>query len=164
MTRIRSLLVAALLALGAGQVHALSCLRPDPLTTFQELAAAPESYFVLYGRLRFDESDLPAGVSTDQTRAPAPIRAYFAGKGLTSNGFTNTYQSEVILQVDCAGPWCGSARSGVDALYFVAAKDPPVTMQAQPCGGMIFEEPSQATLDMLTSCMQGGPCSPQPLQ
>ena len=157
-------LLAAALAAIAGQGHALSCMRPDPIETFQRLAAAPESYFVLYGQLTFDEADLPAGVSMDQTRNPDPIAARFNGKGLTPDGFTHDYVSDVILQIGCAGPWCGSARSGVDAVYFVAVTDPPVTVQAGPCGGMIFEEPTDAVLDMLTSCMQGGPCSPQPLQ
>ncbi|MDP5084958.1 MAG: hypothetical protein NWQ23_06010 [Yoonia sp.] len=164
MIRIRPIFFAAVLAMLGGQSQALSCLRPDPITTFQQLAAAPEGYFVLYGRLTFDEGALPAGTSMDQSRVPEPIAARFAGKGLTRDGFTNTYVSDVTLQVGCLGPWCGSARSGVDAIYFVEATDPPVTMQAQPCGEMIFENPSQATLDMLTSCMQGGACSPQPLQ
>lgn len=160
----KHLLLAAMIATVAGQVHALSCIRPDPIETFQRLAAAPESYFVLYGEMTFDEAELPAGVSMDQFRAPDPISARFEGKGLTRAGFTNDYVSDVTLQIGCAGPWCGSARSGVDAVYFVAATDPPVTMQAGPCGGMIFEEPSDAVLEMLTTCMQGGACSPQPLQ
>ena len=160
----KPLLLAASLAMIAGQSHALSCMRPDPIETFQRLAEAPESYFVLYGRLSFDETALPDGVSMDQFREPDPIVARFAGKGLSRDGFTINYASDAILQVTCAGPWCGSARSGVDAVYFVPASDPPVTMQAGPCGGMIFEEPSAAVLEMLTTCMQGGACSPQPLQ
>ncbi|MEJ8561853.1 hypothetical protein QTO30_11935 [Yoonia sp. GPGPB17] len=160
----KQLLLAAALAMIAAQGNALSCLRPDPIETFQRLAAAPESYFVLYGQLTFDEAELPAGVLTNQTRAPDPIAARFAGNGLSRDGFTIDYHSDVTLQIECGGPWCGSARSGVDAVYFVAASDPPVTMQAGPCGGMIFEEPSAAVIEMLTSCMQGGACSPQPLQ
>jgi hypothetical protein len=157
------ILATGLMAL-AGQATALSCVRPDPIATFQQVAAAPEAYFVLYGQLTFDESALPAGVSQNSVREPAPIPAQFVGKGLTTEGFTNDYISPVTLQVGCAGPWCGSARSGVDALYFVRANEPPVTMQASPCGGMIFEEPDQATLDAITACMQGGPCLPQRLQ
>lgn len=160
----KPLFVAAMLSMIAGQGQALSCLAPDPVMTFQQLAAAPESYYVLLGQLTFDASKLPAAVSSDQSRAPAPIPARFVGKGLTEQGFTNTYHSDALLQVGCAGPWCGSARSGVDAIYFVRASDPPVTMQADPCGGMIFEAPTQATLDKLVACMRGDACLPQPLQ
>jgi hypothetical protein len=139
-------------------------MRPDPIETFQRLSQAPESYFVLYGKLTFDETALPEGVSMDQFREPDPIDARFEGKGLTLDGFTNAYFSDVTLQIGCAGPWCGSARSGVEAVYFVEATAPPVTMQAGPCGGMIFEEPTDATLQMLSSCMQGGTCLPEPFE
>lgn len=151
-----------ILALLGGQAHALSCLRPDAVETFQRLAVAEESYFVLYGELMFDESALPNRTDDvfQNSVSPDPIDGRFVGKGLTSAGFTNTYISDVILQVGCAGPWCGSARSGGEAVYFVPASDPPVTMQAGPCGGMIFPDPSPAVLDMLTSCMQGGTCTP----
>lgn len=160
----KPLLLAAALATISGQAHALSCLRPDPIVTFQQLAQAPETYFVLYGVLSFDEKKLPPGVSDQQMRTPDPIPARFVGHGLSTDGFTIDYVTDVVVQIGCAGPWCGSARSGVDAVYFVEATDPPLTVQAGPCGGMIFEEPDQAVLDMLTSCMQGGTCSAQPLQ
>ncbi|MEL7180414.1 MAG: hypothetical protein AAFN63_11330, partial [Pseudomonadota bacterium] len=64
----KSLLLAATLAMIAGQSHALSCIRPDPIETFKRVAAAPESYFVLYGKLTFDEAELPSGVSINQSR------------------------------------------------------------------------------------------------
>lgn len=160
----KPILFATALAMISGQAHALSCMRPDPIETFQRVAAAPESYFVLYGELTFDETLLPPGVGDNNTRAPAPIPAQFRGMGLTRDGFTSSYVSPVTLQIGCAGPWCGSAKSGGDALYFVQADEPPVTMVAGPCGGMIFPDPSDAVLDMLTSCMQGGACSSQPLQ
>lgn len=160
----KSLLLAAAFATIGGQVHALSCLRPDPIDTYKRLAAAPEPYYALYGKLTFDEDRLPAGVSSGSTRTPDPIPARFEGKSLSMQGFANRYSSDVILQIGCAGAWCGSARSGVDAVYFVEVTDTPLTVQAGACGGMIFEEPTQATLDMLTSCFQGGTCSSQPLQ
>ncbi|MEM9786562.1 MAG: hypothetical protein AAF801_08675 [Pseudomonadota bacterium] len=160
----RSILLASSFALLAGQGHALSCIRPDPIATFKQLAGAPENYFVLYGEMIFDEGLLPPAVSDLPVAAPDPIPAQFRGKGLTRQGFTSDYISPVTLEIGCAGPWCGSARSGGGAIYFVEAKDPPVTMVAGACGGRIFTDPSQAVLDMLVSCMQGGPCSSQPLQ
>ena len=161
----KPLILAAMLAVICGQAQALSCLRPDPITTFQQLAASPDSYFVLYGTLTFDESALPQGSNSfEEIAPPDPIPARFVGKGLSKAGFARPYISRAMLQVTCAGPWCGSARSGAEAIYFVLASDPPVTMQAGACGGMIFEEPAQDVLDMLTSCMQGGPCTPLPFE
>lgn len=157
------LLAAALATLGA-QAQALSCMRPDPLMTFQQLADAPETYFVLYGQLSFNEADLPPAVMEKQMHTPEPIPARFIGHGLSPDGFTIDYVADLMLQIGCAGPWCGAAQSGVDAVYFVEATDPPLTIHAGPCGGRIFEEPTQAVLDALTICMQGGACSAQPLQ
>ncbi len=159
----KTITLAACLAALASQATALSCIRPNPIATFQRVAAAEEVYYVLYGQLTFDEAALPPGVSNDNDPMPDPIPARFEGKGLTKQGFTSDFISPVNLQVQCAGPWCGSARSGAEAVYFVLADD-PATFIADPCGGMIFEDPPQATLDALTTCMQGGACSPQPLQ
>lgn len=160
----KPLLFAAAFATISGQAHALSCLAPDAIATFKQVAEAPERYFVLYGALTFDEDALPPSASMEMTRNPDPIPARFRGKSLSLDGFTNNYFGDVALQIGCVGQWCGSARSGIDAIYFVEADSRPVTMQANACGGMIFEEPSQATLDMLTSCVQGGTCLSQPLQ
>ncbi|MEL6681447.1 MAG: hypothetical protein AAFQ09_02235 [Pseudomonadota bacterium] len=160
----RTTLTAVVLAVMGNDALALSCIRPDPISTFKQLAAAPESYFVLQGELTFDESALPPSIRDVSGDAPTPIRAQFNGLGLTKDGFTATYVSPVTLEISCAGPWCGSARSGGDAIYFVEATTPLATVLADPCGSRIFAEPSQDTLNTLVSCMQGGPCSPQALQ
>ena len=156
----RKLMLTAAIAAIAGQGHALSCLRPDAIETYQRLAAAPESYFVLKGTLTFDESALPPSVGSNDTIAPDPIPGSFVGTGLTQGGFDADYVSEVLLQVQCAGPWCGSAQSGVEAVWFVPFSDPPATLQADPCGSMTFYDPAPETVAMLESCMRGETCTP----
>lgn len=157
--------LAVVLATMAGQAAALSCLRPDPITTFQFLAAEPDPYFVVYGQLTFDTSLLPDTVrNTPSLVPPAAIPARFRGKGLTQDGFTSDYIGPVVLQPTCAGSWCGSASSGVDAIYFAASGERPAVFTAGPCGGRIFENPSPAVLEMLTSCMQGGTCLAEPFE
>ena len=158
--------LAAAIAMLAGQASALSCLRPDPIDTFNRLAAVEERYFVLSGTLTFDEGLLPPMVSDGPMGEPAPIPARFTGKGLTRDGFVNDYVGGVNLQITCAGPWCGSAQSGVEGVFFVEATEPRATVIADPCGGMIFPQATEAVKDMLTSCMAGGTCEPlaQPLQ
>ena len=156
----RVLLTAAIIGLMATQSLALSCLRPDPVETFNRLSAADESYFVLLGSLTFDEAALPPSVGDNQTIDPDPIPGTFVGKGLSKQGFMTEYVSDVLLQITCAGPWCGSATSNVDAIWFVPFSDPPVTLIAEPCGGMTFYEPSDAVVEMLESCMAGSTCTP----
>ncbi|WP_019955953.1 hypothetical protein [Yoonia vestfoldensis] len=150
--------IATLLAL-AGQAQALSCMRTDAISTFEDLAAAPEAYFVLHGVLTFDESGLPPFVQQDPVSDPAPLQAQFTGKGLTAQGFSKDYTGPVTLQITCAGPWCGRVQSGQDAIVFVPADDPALTVTAGPCGGRLFYDPTPETLAMLTACMQGGVCS-----
>ena len=159
----KPLFLAASLALIAGQANALSCMRPDPISTFNRVAAAPESYYVLYGTLRFDADALPPSFVDQLGADPEPIDAFFRGKGLTRNGFTSDYISPALLQVDCVLNYCGSAQSDIEALYFVRADNDPVVMTADPCGAMIFPEPTQAVLDQLTACMQGNGCSAEAL-
>lgn len=153
-------LLTSVLILATTQVSALSCMRPDPIMTFQFLASEPEPYFVIYGTLDFDAALLPPALSDDQMRIIGPIPAQFTGKGLSGAGFVTDYVSPVSLQITCAGQWCGAAQSGVSSVIFVEASEAPVTITAGPCGGRIFENPSDAVLQTLTRCMQGGPCSP----
>jgi hypothetical protein len=138
------------LTVAAAQAQALSCLRPDPVRTFAEIAASADDYYILYGQLTFDE----LGVADAERSTQIP--AQFTGKGLTQSGFTSDYTSPATVQINCIANYCGSAQSGIDALYFVRADQTPVTMVASPCGGRIFPEPTQAVLDQMTACMQGG--------
>ena len=131
-------------------------IRPDPLQTFAQIAAAPEDYYVLYGTLTFDQSAVPKGLRDVTEPMPLPIPAQFTGKGLTQDGFTSDFVSPAQLQIGCVTNYCGTAQSDVMALYFVRVDQTPITMTADPCGGMIFPEPTRAVLDQMTACMQGG--------
>ena len=152
-------MLAVALAAIAGQATALSCMRPDPIRTFQELAAAEERYFVLSGTLTFDQSLLPEPVS-QLPEDDLTVPAQFTGKGLTQDGFVNDYVSPINLQITCAGPWCGTVESGTEAVFFVQATQPLATVIADPCGGMIFPRISDAEKEMLTSCLAGNRCEP----
>jgi hypothetical protein len=143
-----------------GQASALSCLRPDAVATFLQLEAAPESYMVLHGRLVFDEGAIPRDMSSDAPQNNVLISGAFTGKALTMEGFTSPYQAPVNLEILCFGPWCGSAVSGEDAVFFVKADTDPATAVAQPCGDMIFYNPDQQLLESLTECMRGVACTP----
>ena len=151
--------LAAVLALtAAGQAAALSCLRPDPETTFDQIAALPEPWFVLRGVLTFDPALLPENDLSNSEQSYAPVPAQFRGKGLTRQGFTADYISPVTLQVECAGPWCGSAESGLDALYFVRADPEGATVVASPCGEFVFPDPSEEVLARMVECLNAGTC------
>lgn len=160
----KQLLLAVMLAVLGGQAAALSCARPDPIETFQRIGVSPEPYIVLYGQLSFDEAALDTGDGRVPVPPASPVPATFKGQGLTMSGFREIADAKIDLQVTCAGPWCGSARSGVDAVYFVSRTPDALIVEADPCGGLIFEAPSREVRAMLTSCMQGRQCTPLPPQ
>ncbi|SEW45544.1 hypothetical protein SAMN04488515_3350 [Cognatiyoonia koreensis] len=159
MTRIAIILV--LTVLWAGQAAALSCLRPDPVRSFQQFKDAPEAYHILYGTLSFDENLMPQGVVNEE-RNPPPVTAQFVGKGLTSEGFSVDLDRAITLQPICAGPWCGSIASDVPYLMFAQVEGPAITLAIPACGGTAFADPTVADLDQMTRCLTGGSCSPEP--
>ncbi|MCO4847012.1 MAG: hypothetical protein KC448_03460 [Yoonia sp.] len=138
----------------AGQATALSCVRPDAVRTFERVSEDSDSYYLLYGTLDFDATKQPKGVVNEE-RNPAPIVAQFAGFALNKGGFTTPYASTVTLQPVCYGPWCGSVTPDVQSLFFAKVDGDAVIIEANPCGGQIFPDPSQALLDTMTACMNG---------
>ena len=153
-----TIILTTLALLAAGQASALSCMRPDPAMAFDHVATVPEPWFVLYGELSFDESLLPETDLSNPNQSYPPIPASFRGKGLTKAGFTSDYVSPVQVQIECAGPWCGSAESGT-GLYFVRADTEPATIVAAPCGEYVYADPAPEVLDLMTTCINNGRCT-----
>lgn len=152
------LLAPALALLAAGQAAALTCAPADPVRSFQEAQAAPETFHVLYGTLSFDPRQMPqggyAGVPDPQ---PGPVGARFTGFALGLEGFTRPLETSVTLQPTCAGPWCGTFGPGT-ALLFAEVTDAGYVVEIGPCGGGAFDEVSEATLGDLAACLRGQAC------
>lgn len=138
----------------AGQATALSCVRPDAVRTFERVSEDTASYYLLYGTLDFDAAKQPKGVVNEE-RNPDPIAAKFAGFALNTGGFTTPYSRAVTLQPVCYGPWCGSETPGVQSLIFAQVDGDQIIIEASPCGGRIFADPSESLLDTMTACMNG---------
>lgn len=159
MTRIALIATAALSA--AGPAHALSCLRPDPAATFRFAAEAEETYVVLRGSFAFDEKAMPEFDGMTAPDDPPQVIALFDGMALGADGFTIPYRTELILQPQCLGPWCGSMTPAVDAVAFARDNGQGVyVVDLDPCGTTVFNDPTPAVIDTLTDCMAGGPCAP----
>lgn len=148
----------------ASQAAALSCLRPDVAETFNRVAAAEESYAVFYGFFSTPKQAQPSGnrVSNPQETT---FQATFVGQSLTLEGFENTAQRQVTVTQTCAGPWCGSLTGGVQTLAFVEVRDGGLHLTVDPCGSLVFPQPSAAMVRQVENCMQGGDCRrSQPLR
>ena len=152
-------LAALALSLVAGPAAALSCLPPDVAARYQRAEEVPEPVYILRGVLNFDEGLMPQGV-VNAERNPAPVPAYFKGKGLTLVGFTARYERPVTLQPICFGPWCGNAVAGQEAIVFATVTGDDVVIEVDPCGGSVFYDPTEDMARILQTCLQGGPCNP----
>ena len=155
--------VIALAVLGS-PVQALSCLPTDPVTTFAAMTAESEGFILLHGTLDFDTSTLPAFIETDPMPAPAPIDVIFTGTELTATGESAVMTIPATLQITCAGPWCGTATSGQEAVIFAAGDTDAMDVFVGPCGGQVFYDPTPETIAALAACLQGGACSAEHLQ
>ncbi|MFZ3581602.1 hypothetical protein ACOI1H_05440 [Loktanella sp. DJP18] len=149
---------SAALILLAGQAQALSCLAPDPLASFTNASASDMPYLVLTGDLATPSA---TGVTEPQ---PTTRTAQLTGFELTADGFTVPFDGEVLLDVTCAGPWCGALPASGPIVAFARIDGPVPVIEMSACGGWLFADPDQATLDHLTECMNGKTCSAQPLQ
>lgn len=148
----KSLVLACMVSLIAGQATALSCMRPDPTASFARASASDDTYYVLYGTLDFDASALPQDVE-NRARQPDPVPAVFRGNGVSKTGFNLRLDVPVTLQSVCAGPWCGTTQPNTPALIFARVRDDQIVVEIGPCGGQVFLEPSQADLTAMTQCM-----------
>lgn len=153
------LLVFGLLAFGTSSpAVALSCLRPDVAKTYTQAAQAEEKYVVVHGDLSFDAARLPraeGNESPELTRIPARLK----GHALSKSGFDHAFDREITLEVACFGPWCGGAAPNHPYLAFVMYDDNAgYTLSIDPCGGMVFPDPTAEILDKVQRCNRGGTC------
>ena len=156
----------ALLALGfcllAGPVLALSCVRPDVATTYKGAAEADETYVVVLGILEFNETLLPDFDGNNNNRPDRIIPARIKGKSLSRAGFETSFDRNVSLVLQCLGPWCGGAETGVEYLAFLERTQPGYIMRMDPCGFWSFSEPSRSQILQAESCMAGRTCEAHP--
>jgi len=163
---IRALAGLALLAAMAGPALALSCLPQDIARTYAEADQADETYIVVRGVLAFDETALPVPDMSRQHEIPpdTEIPAHLTGHALMQDGFTKPFDRPIMLNVQCFGPWCAGATSGIAYLGFLEQRDEGYSLTVTPCGGFGFPEPSDRTLEQVQSCFRGGPCAPDSFQ
>lgn len=144
-----------ILMLAAQQAAALSCLRPDPASAFQNAAAAEARYVVLLGQFDFDAP--PEQPFSNDAQGQETV-ATFRGQGLGPTAFGPTPERSVTLRTSCAGPWCGNFPTpGQDVLAFVQQTDDGYLLTIGACGGAIFDP---STAPVVEACMRGEDCLP----
>lgn len=138
------------------QAQALRCLHPDPVRSFQAAMAAPETYVVLRGTVA--EAEILIPLPDDKTQSH-PVPVWFSGHVLTSGGFTQSLQSPMTVQVNCAGQWCGSMLPDSEIIAFAQLVDGAYEIEVGRCETWVFQ-PTQAAENLLISCIRGDACVP----
>lgn len=150
-----------MIAAAAQPAAALSCLVPDPIRSFAEIHAAPESYRAYVGRFFFDPGRLPySDAPADVSATPPAIPAQFTGRQLGPTGFDTAVETAMVLQPSCAGPWCGSLTPGDEVLVFAREEDGRLIVDLEPCPGKVQGAPDAETRERLAACMRGEDCAP----
>ncbi|KUF10617.1 hypothetical protein [Pseudoponticoccus marisrubri] len=155
--------LALLLALlASGPAHALSCIGGDIASAFLSADESPDPWVVIDGRLSFDAALLPKGTFDEGAEAAGPteIPARIAGRSLGREGFKQPFDQPVTLRVSCAGPWCGSATDAARYVAFLKRTAEGYMAFAGPCGGHLFQAPTEEQKQIVVTCFNGGPCQP----
>lgn len=146
-----------LTALCANQAVALSCLRPDVASAFQDASASDARYVILKGQFGFTpvpEKDPPEAET---------VEARFSGRLLTRTGFTQQVAAPVTIDLTCSGAWCATLDPNIEMIAFVEEKGADgLLFSVGPCYPFAFIEPTQEDTKRLENCAQGGACEPLP--
>ncbi|MDD9741403.1 hypothetical protein PVW47_16590 [Marinovum sp. SP66] len=157
------LLTCLPLLVWAAGAQALTCLPHDVAAVYQDARDSEDRYMVVLGRMGFDATRLPETDMTDQANTPPDTRipARLTGDALSRAGFIHPYDADIVLNVQCFGPWCAGAQSGDPVLAFVNldAASPEVTIT--PCGGFAFARPTPEMTEQVIACHTGGDCTPR---
>ncbi|MCA0919024.1 hypothetical protein [Pseudooceanicola nanhaiensis] len=155
----RALLAApALLAVLAGPASALSCMRPDPASSFTRAANAAERYVIVEGRLRYNPRSMPPAPYPTDPPLERHTTGHVEGNALSKNGFDIPFSADIDMDFVCHGTWCTDNISRGEALMFLEQTDDGYRLELTPCGGWHFFEPTQAQLATVRKCIRGQAC------
>lgn len=150
--------VLAILPLPA---FALSCLPHGVSDAYLQADAAEDGYVPVLGRLSFDPELLPVVDLGNQQDTPPQtlIPAKFKGDALGPRGVPVPFETDVVLEVRCFGPWCPSPQPG-DILGFLRKTSPSYVLETNACGGFLFGQPTKAQIGEVKDCLAGRRCEP----
>ncbi len=140
---------------------ALSCLPHGVSDAYIEADQARESYVPVLGDLSFDTKLLPEVDMNNQQGTPQKtlIPATFRGKALSPRGVSVPFETDVMLEVRCFGPWCPSPLPGRSLGFLLKTSDSYV-LSTNACGGFLFGQPTNDQVKEAEDCLAGRRCEP----
>ncbi|WP_407494508.1 hypothetical protein [Pseudooceanicola sp. MF1-13] len=153
--------ISATLALmmSANGALALSCMRPDALSSYKAAAEASEPYVVVSGVLAHQ---MPPSEQA-QTGEPKVVSftAQLVGRYLRDDGFTGNFSAPVDVTLNCVSEWCATLPpQRASVLAFLQIKDDAYVLDVQPCQQWLFQDPEPEQMVALFACHTEGDCTP----
>lgn len=138
---------------------ALSCMPHGVTNAYQEAEGADEGYVPVLGALDFDPDLLPPMDLSGQTDVPPVtlIPATFKGEALTVRGISQPFETDVVLEVQCSGPWCPQPQPG-EMLGFLRQTSHSYVLHTNACGGFLFGRPTTEQVQQVRDCLAGRAC------
>ncbi len=155
--------IAFCVALGAAPyAQALSCVPWGVSDAYLAAAQSNRSYAILQGRVSFDARRLPKAPSGNPNAAPpiTQFRGSFDGALLGAHDFDRAVEADVVIEVQCLGPWCGKPKPGGEYLLFAEQRGRDLILRFDPCGRFAFSSDLQARRKELLDCHRGQSCVP----
>jgi len=155
--KLRSLCMAVLGTLMVSEsAFALSCARPEVVTTLEDAKTSEKLYHILVGKFittsprpkNSSNSEDSSRVEQFKPKPPVITRAYFEGYSLAKHRRMDQPLTRfpVDVETSCVGPWCsGVPSSDRDLIAFVEAREgQPPLLKISPCPYWTFNaEPKQ---------------------
>ena len=157
------LLTCLPLLVWAAGVQALTCLPHDVAAVYQDARDSEDRYMVVLGRMSFDATRLPETDMTDQTNTPPDTRipARLTGDALSRAGFIHPYDADIVLNVQCFGPWCAGGQERRSGAGLRQSRRRLPGGDDHPCGGFAFARPTPEMTEQVIACHTGGDCTPR---
>ena len=110
---------------------ALSCLRPDAVTLYEQARDSEDAYYIVRGELQITG---PVDEPDPETGEPGRTEARLLGTMLSGSGFAAPFDRPVTIVSTCAGPWCADP-TGQKGLLITAIRidEDGLTLEADPC-------------------------------
>ena len=153
------MIVAAIAVLASAQsAIALSCIAPSVEFSYTQANDSEKAYVILEGRFDFDQRDLPQREVNNENPSDTLLDAQFTGSFFNGQTFDTPWSGPIQINAQCFGPWCSYAETGITGIAFVERTSEGYLMSLSPCGGTLFQNPTQAQRDAIIACHNGGAC------
>ncbi|MGB0844896.1 MAG: hypothetical protein ACPGVN_09165, partial [Alphaproteobacteria bacterium] len=156
---------------------ALSCVRPNFASTFNNLDEAPETYWVGYGHLHktgrvveITPPNFPTDLGVNDPAAinfpkPKIYDAEYHGGFLDGNTLVLNRTYKVKVEATCLGPWCGNFPAEDTPMLLMMQQGPEgMTLKMGPCPGPVQQGPTKAQIEAIQACLRFGTCRPSEQQ